>query len=153
MNALAKEENVKNSLKKYFVVLFGENITFDISLAAPDLRKQGTGAVKQWYNVKFGQFGRNALAEYLFDIYCLSRQDSEGKKLSVASDIMMNSLVDSTKTDGMRRIDLYDVSITPWLLIGAMVVQDINDAAPFFIQEDETKVKIFNVRLRWGATI
>jgi hypothetical protein len=34
-----------------------------------------------------------------------------------------------------------------------MVVQDINDAAPFAVQEDETKVKIFNVRLRWGTAI
>jgi hypothetical protein len=153
MNALANETNVKNSLKKYFVDLFDEAVTFDVSLAAPDLRKQGTGAIKQWYNVKFGQFGRNVLAEYLFDIYCLSRQDAEGKMLSITADAMMNVLLDSSKTDGMRRIPFYDVSKTPWELIGAMVVQEINDAAPFFIQEDETKVKIFNVRLRWGLAI
>jgi hypothetical protein len=153
MNALAKETNVKGSLKKYFVDIFDNAITFDVSLASPDIRKQGKDAVKQWYNVKFGQFGRNALSEYLFDIYCLSRQDTEGKMLSVSADAMMNSLVDSTKSDGMRRIALYDIEQSPWLLIGAMVVQDINDAAPFAVQEDETKVKIFNVRLRWGTAI
>jgi hypothetical protein len=153
MNPLAKEENVKNSLKKYFVDAFGEYVTFDVSLAAPDIRSLGPNAVKQWYNVHFGQFGRGVLAEYVFDVYCLSKQDAEGKKLSQKTDELMALLVDSTKTDGMRRIPLYDVNITPWSQIGSMVVESVNDMAPFFIQEDETKVKIFNVRLRWGAAL
>lgn len=153
MNALAKEKNVKSSLKKYFVDSFGELVTFDVSLAAPDIRKQGTGAIKQWYNVHFGQFGRGALSEYVFDVYCLSRQDTEGIKLSEMCDTLMSLLVDSSKTDGMRRIDFYDVTEVPWTLLGAMVVQDINDYPPYYIQEDETKVKIYNVRLRWGMAI
>ncbi len=154
MNPLSLEANVQSSLKKYFVDALGSaNLTFDISLAAPDIRKQGTGSVKQWYNISFGQFGRQALSEYHFEIFCLSRQDFEGKKLSEITDVVMNLLVDSSKSDGMRRIPLYDTSTTPWTQISSMVVQDIEDAPNYSLAEDETKMKILSVRLRWGTTI
>jgi hypothetical protein len=153
MNALAMEANVNSSLKKYFVDALGINITFDVSLASPDIRKQGTGAVNQWYNISFGQFGRQVLSEYDFEIFCLSRQDFEGKKLVDMSDVLMSLLLDSTKSDGMRRIPFYDIKTTPWALIGAMVVQEINDTPVFTLSEDETKMKIFSVRLRWGTAI
>ena len=153
MNALSKESNVRSSLKKYFVDAFGTSVTFDVSLAAPDIRKQGVGAIKQWYNISFGQFGREALADYTFDIYCLSRQDSEGKQLMLMTDTLTDLLLDSTKSDGMRRIPFYDVSQTPWILIGAMAVQEFNDSPPFQAPEDETKLKIYSVRLRWGTAI
>ena len=151
LNPLSKETNVRASLKKYFVDAFGSLVTFDTSLASPDLRVQGSQAVKQWYNIDFGEFGRQALAEYLLDIYCMSRQDMEGVKLAEMVDNMMDKLLDSTKTDGMRRIPLYDVSITPWRLLGSMVVQDIWDAPSLGVIEDESKIKVLSVRLRWGA--
>jgi hypothetical protein len=153
MNALAKESNVKDSLKKYFVDALGDIVTFDLSLKEPDIRKSGSAAIKQWYNVSFGQFGRNALADYTFEVYCLSRQDTEGILLSVMTDVLFNLLVDSTKTDGMRRIPIYDTENIPWNLIGAMVIQEIGDNVPFQLPEDETKIKIYSVRLRWGLTI
>jgi hypothetical protein len=156
MNALANESNVQSSLKKYFVDTFGTNVTFDVSLAAPDIRKQGAGAITQWYNVSFGQFGRQVLSDYAFEVFCLSRQDAEGIKLATMSDALMSILVDSSKSDGARRIPLYDASKTPWELIGAMMVQEISDDAPYTIaglNEDETKMKIFLVRLRWGTVI
>jgi hypothetical protein len=83
----------------------------------------------------------------------LSRQDFEGKKLVDMSDVLMSLLLDSTKSDGMRRIPFYDIKTTPWALIGAMVVQEINDTPVFTLSEDETKMKIFSVRLRWGTAI
>lgn len=153
LNPLSKEANVKSSLKKYFVDAFGTAVTFDTSLASPDLREQGTSAIKQWYNVDFGEFGRKDLAEYFFEIYCLSRQDPEGAKLAQSVDEIMDLLVDSTKTDGMRRIPLYDASSAPWSLLGAMVVQDIWDAPTLSMAEDETKIKVLSVRLRWGAAM
>ena len=153
MNILAKEKNIKSSLKKYFVDALGENITFDISLKEPDIRKFGSTVVKQWYNISFGQFGRNALADYTFEIFCLSRQDTEGIQLSLMTDTLFNLLVDSTKTDGMRRIPLYDTEQTPWELLGAMVVQEIGDNVPFQLPRDEVKVKIYSVRLRWGLAL
>jgi hypothetical protein len=151
LHPLSKETNVRQSLKKYFVDNLGTTVTFDTSLAAPDVRVQGAAAVKQWYNVDFGEFGRDSLALFYMDVYCLSRQDPEGVKLTESADTLMDLLVDSTKTDGMRRINLYDVSKSPWEVLGAMVVQDVWEAPTQDVVEDETKLKLFSVRLRWGA--
>ena len=153
MNPLSMETNVKSSLKKYFVDVFADAVTFDTSLASPDIRSQGPSVVKQWYNVDFGPFGRDALAEYMFDIYCLSRQDMEGVKLSEMVDTMMALLLDPSVGDGIRRIPLYDVTQTPWELVTNMMVQDIWDSPNVDITEDETKLKVLSVRLRWGAKI
>jgi hypothetical protein len=154
MNGLAKETNVKKSLKKFFVDTLGSaNVTFDVSLAAPDIRKQGADSVKQWYNIAFGQFGRQAMSEYQFQIFCLSRQDSEGIKLAEMSDLIISLLVDSDKTDGMRRIPLYEVGSFPWVQISSMVVQEIDDQTELEFKDTETKFKILLVKLRWGTTI
>jgi hypothetical protein len=153
MHPLSKETNVKTSLKKYFIDALGTAVTFDTSLASPDLRIQGAKAVKQWYNIAFGEFGRSALNEYMFDAYMLSREDPEGEKLAEISDIMMDLLVDSLMEDNTRRIPLYDVSAAPWTQITSMMVQDIWDAPILDTIEDETKIKIYSVRLRWGAIL
>lgn len=153
LNPLSRESNVKASIKKYFVDALGSSVTFDTSLKAPDLRKQGPDAVKQWYNVDFGELGREALAIYYFEVYCMSRQDPEGVLLGQMADTLVDLLVDNTNQDGTRRIPLYDASLTPWQVIGAMMVQDVWDAPTTDIVEDETKLKIFSVRLRWGAQI
>jgi hypothetical protein len=153
LHPLSRESNVKSSLKKFFVDALGSAVTFDTSLAAPDVRLQGVSAIKQWYNVDFGEFGRDALALFYFEVYCLSRQDPEGVELAKISDTLMGLLVDNSLQDGMRRIPLYDASEAPWELIGAMVIQDVWDAPAFEVVEDETKLKIFSVRLRWGAQI
>ena len=153
MNPLSKESNVRASLKKYFVDALGSSVTFDTTLASPDTRTQGTTAIKQWYNIDFKDFSRDALALYNFDIYILSRQDAEGVKLAECVDTIMDLLVDSNITDGMRRIDLFDVSEEPWSLIGGMVVQEIWDDPVYFPLEDETKMKVFAVKMRWGAAI
>lgn len=153
LNALSKESNVKASLKKYFVDALGNVVTFDTTLASPNIRVQGSNAVKQWYNINFREFGRQTLAEYFFDVYILSRQDPEGVKLAENTDTIMDLLVDNTMQDGMRRIPLYDITKDPWELIGSMVVQDISDDELYLPLEDETKAKVLAVRLRWGAAI
>jgi hypothetical protein len=153
LNALSKEANVTSSLKKFFVDALGAIVTFDISLAAPDIRSQGPSVVKQWYNVNFGPFGRQALAEYDFEVFCLSRQDPEGALLAESADTIIGLLIDSDKTDGMKRIPLYDTEESPWVQIGSMVVQEIWDAPVLDKIKDETKIKILSVKLRWGAAL
>lgn len=153
LHPLSKESNVKGSLKKYFVDALGSTVTFDTSLAAPDLRVRGVNAVKQWYNIDFGEFGRDSLALFYFEVYCLSRQDPEGVKLAEIADTLMDLLVDNSLQDGLRRIPFYDISKNPWENIGAMVVQDIWDTPSVDMVEDETKIKIFSVRMRWGTKI
>lgn len=153
LHPLSRESNVKASIKKFFVDALGTSVTFDTSLASPDVRKQGPAAVKQWYNVDFGEMGRDSLAIYYFEVYCMSRQDPEGVLLGQMADTLMDLLVDNTNQDGTKRIPLYDVSQTPWALLTNMEVQDVWDAPATDMVEDETKLKIFSVRLRWGAKI
>lgn len=153
LHALAKERNVKSSLKKFFLDNLGENaVTFDTSLSAPDIRSQEENVVTQWYNVDFGNLGRQTLSEYLFNIYCMSREDPEGDNLAVMVDTVMGLLVDSTITDGMGRIPFYDTSVVPWVQITSMIVQDVVDVS-LEETEDETKIKMLSVRLRWGTII
>jgi hypothetical protein len=152
LHKLSKEVNVTRSLKKFFLDVLGTAVTFDVSLAAPDTRTQGNAAVLKWYSVSFGSFGLQALNEYFFEIYCLSREDPEGDELAEMADIVKGLLVDSTFTDGMKRIPLYDVTQNPWEVIAQMIVQDFWDATPTIaVLEDETKFKLYSVRLRWGA--
>jgi hypothetical protein len=51
----------------------------------------------------------------------------------------------------MQRIPFYDTSMSPWTEIGFMSVQDVWDAPSVEMTEDETKLKVFSVRLRWGS--
>lgn len=156
MNPLSYETNVRGSLKKFFVDAIGDaNITFDRTLASPDTRELGEDAVDWWINVSFGEMGRNDLADFSIDLYVCTRQDSEGVLLSEKTDLVFSLLLDSTKTDGMKRVPFYDVSTDPWTELTAMVVQYIYDSPVFdiTIPEDETKVKMLTVLFRWGAAI
>jgi len=155
MNPLSKEYNIKSSLKKYFVDILGETVTFDRSLASPDIRTKGNTAITSWYNIKFGEMGRNALADYSFDLYICTRQDAEGMLLCQNTDTIFDLLIDPTMSDGTKRIPIYDVSKDPWEQISSMVVQYIYDSPvlDITIPEDETKIKMLTVLLRWGAAI
>ena len=151
MDASALELNVRRSLKKFFIDALGTTpVTFDTSLASPDIRGN---TVSEWLNIDFGVMSREALSGYTFDVYCLTRQDPEGVNLARLGDTVFALLKDTEVTDGMKRIPLYDTAALPWSSIGAMVVQDIWDAQVFEIIEDETKVKVYTVRLRWGTKI
>lgn len=152
LNPLSREENVQGSIKKFFVDVFGDSlVTFDKSLASPDVRTDTTKV--QWLLIQFGTFARNDLADYTLTISCMTRKDPESVELAKLVDSVMALLLDSTKSDGMGRIPLYDVSILPWVKIGGMAVQEVVDSFPFEMAGDETKARILSARLRWGAAI
>lgn len=153
LDATARESNVRDSLKKHFVdnikTTEGIEITFDKGLAVPNI--QGT-LVDRWVAVQFGAMEMDSLAAHGFNVYCCTRKDPEGFRLTQLRDKVLGYLVDTDQTDSMKRITLYRSRAGTWTQIGAMVVQEITESASF-TAEDETKYKILTVRVRWGAKI
>ncbi len=151
----ARESNVRDSIKKYFVDnlhnIEGVELTFDKTLSTPPV-KQGV-QVNRWVSVKFGQMTFGYLSEVFLDVACCTRQDSEGYKLAQLRDTVVGYLTDITYSDGMCRIPFYRSRATgAWTLLGAMQVQDVSESAQMEL-EDETKYKIITVRLRFASKV
>ncbi len=154
LDATAREANVRDSLKKYFVDSLHPTypLSFDRGMSVPPL--QGTpSTVDKWVGVNFGFMDRGDLGEHVLDIYCCTRKDNEGFKLAQLTDTVMGYLTDTDATHGMRTIALYRSHPTDsWTLIGGMLVQEIYESEQI-TADDETKYKILTVRLRWSAKI
>ena len=156
LDPTAREANVRDSVKKFFVDSInraeGFDLTFDRGLARP--RLQGTPSeVEKWVSVNFGPIEASELSEHSLSVYCCTRKDNEGFKLAQLRDTVLGYLVDTTQTDGMKRINLYrSFSGQPWTLLGAMVVQEVTESEQLEA-DDETKFKILTVRLRWGSKV
>ena len=154
LDRTAREANVRDSVKKYFVdnIYTGEGIqvTFDKGLSTPKL--QGT-PVLEWISVHFMSMDMSELSTLILDVYCCTRQDSEGFRLAQLRDKVMGYLSDTTKSDSMARIDFYRSRADGnWTLLGAMVVQDVIESNSM-VAQDETKYKILTCRLRWSSKI
>lgn len=155
LDATARESNVRDSIKKYFVdnLARGEGIQFmfDRTLRSP--YTVGQRELTKWVSVIFGNMDLEQLAEIDLDLILCTRQDPEGYQLAHLRDKVMGYLIDTTMTDGMARIPFYQSYTTPWVLLGALVVQSVGPESAQVIDEDETKWKIIPVRLRWGAKV
>jgi len=155
LDPTAREANVRDSLKKYFVDTFHPTyqLTFDRGMATPRIQGNLELDIDKWIAVNFGPLDRGDMGEHWLRIYCCTRRDNEGFKLAQLGDAVMGALSDTSQTDGMRRIDLYrSYQSQAWELIGALLVQEILESEQYEA-EDETKYKILNVRLRWSAKI
>jgi hypothetical protein len=154
LDPTAREANVRDSIKKYFVDSLHPTyqLMFDKGLSTPDLT--GTpGPTDKWISINFGMMDRGDLSEHILTIYTCTRRDNEGFKLAQLTDTVMGFLSDTTRTDGMARIPLYrSYPNQAWELIGGIVVQEVIESQQLQV-DDETKYKILNVRLRWSAKI
>jgi hypothetical protein len=154
LDPTSREANVRDSIKKYFVDnikrIEGIEVIFDKFLSSPRTTVQRE--VSEWISVNFMEFDLETLADARVDVYCCTRQDPEGWRLVQLRDKVVGYLVDNTKTDGMARIDLYrSYPNQPWILLGAMIVQEVGPESGQLISDDETKFKIVPIRLRWGT--
>lgn len=150
LSSTAKERNIKSSIKKFFVDYFGSIVSFDKTVAHPDIRDS---TLTKWVLVNFKGFQRSTLAEYVVEVYCATRKDPEGDNLTKLTDELCGLFYNGTASDGLTRIPLYDIYTTPWTLLSGMVVQEIIDTPIFRMPSDETKVKILTLRIRWGMQI
>ena len=156
LEASAREANVRDSVKKFFVdnvpTSSGIALSFDKGMATPRLQGQPI-AITRWVSVNFGYMDFGTLSDIQLRVFCCTRQDNEGFRLAQLRDTVMGYLTDIDQTDGMCRIDFYrSYQNQAWELIGALLVQDVSESGQFEA-DDETKYKILNVRLRVASRI
>ena len=150
----AKESNLRDSLKKYFVdslyTAEGQQITFDKYLTTPNIQGK---AVDRWVSINFGGLDMSVLSSYPLNIYCCTRADGEGFKLAQLRDKVYKYLTDNTQTDGMARITFYRSRADGnWTAIGYILVQDVIESQQFEA-DDGTKYKILTARLRFSSKV
>ena len=151
----AKESNVRDSLKKYFVdsLYTGENVelTFDKYLSTPNVRGK---AVDRWVSVNFGSMDMGYMGSHILNIFCCTRSDGEGFKLAQLRDKVFKYLSDNTQTDGMARIPFYRSRADgAWTLLdGGFVVQDVIESQQFEA-DDGTKYKVLTANLRFSSKV
>ncbi len=154
LDASARESNLRDSLKRYFVdsieTAEGVPVTFDKALNAPNIQGK---IVDKWVSITFGPVTLDTMSDIIFEIYCCTRQDNEGFKLAQLRDKVMGYLVDSTKIDGLRRIDFYQSNYSgSWTLLGNLLVWEILPSGDM-IAPDETKFKVLTVILKVAMKI
>lgn len=152
LDATAREANVRDSLKKYFIdnlyTTEGYPVTFDRSLTTPKV--QGV-EVEKWVSIIFGDMELETLSSFYIEIFCCTKKDAEGFKLAQLRDKVVGYLIDTSQTDGWARITLYRSSATlAWASIGALIPQ-VETETTYPDASDGTKVKSISVRLRWAA--
>ena len=154
LDPTAREANVRDSLKKFFVDSLGSSyeIMFDKGLSEPNI-KGSPSQVDRWISINFGSMERGTLSAHSIMVFMCSRKDNEGFKLAQLCDTVMGYLSDTDQTDGMKRIPLYrSYENQAWTLIGALVVQEVIES-PQFESEDGTKYKLFTIQLKWASKI
>lgn len=147
----ARQANILDSLKKYFTdSLFtteGVKVNFDKALSDPAILTDKS--VDRWVTFVLGNMDPDILTDVMLSIYCCTRKDNEGFKLSQLRDKTMGYLTgDPSGYDATCRIPFYQSSATgSWTLLGAMVVTSIIESG-ILDAPDETKYKVLTIRLK-----
>jgi len=153
LDATAREANIRDSVKKFFVDNYTVPMSFDKALSQPDLQGR---TVHKWINVLIHVSEVSLLSDILVYIYCCTRQDNEYFKLSQLRDTMVEGLsVDPTteQSDNMKRIPFYQShAVDPWTLIGSLLITELMES-PTMEGPDETKYKVLTVRLRTPSKV
>jgi len=152
LDSTARQSNIMDSIKKYFVDNLSYSLTFDKALSAPNIRGK---LVDRWVSFVLGDMELGHMSSIYLDIYCCTRQDNEYFKLAQVRDTVYDLLidVDANKTDTMARIPFYASHPTDsWTLLGTLLVQEIIESSNLEA-DDETKFKILHVRLRTASKV
>lgn len=150
----ARESNLRDSIKKYFVdnieTTEGVPVTFDKALSTPNIQGK---EVEKWISISFGPVLLDTMSDIIIEIYCCTRRDNEGYKLSQLRDKVMGYLVDDTMADGKARIDFYQSSYSSaWTSLGKLLVWEILPSGDM-VASDETKFKVLTVVLKVAMKI
>ena len=154
LDASARESNLRDSLKKFLVdsitTIEGVPVTFDKALNAPKLQDK---EVDKWVSFVLGPVNLDTMSDVIFELYCCTRKDNEGYKLSQLRDKVMGYLVDYNMADGKKRIDFYQSSYSgAWTLLGKLLVWEILPSGDL-TAADETKFKVLTVILKVAMKI
>jgi hypothetical protein len=152
LDETAKLSNITNSVKKYFVdsLHTTESIPLDFDKSYKEVYAALPGRVDQWMIIAFDPSDMDTLAKLELTLYMYSRKDPEAVNLFLLRDKVMAYLVDTTQTDGLARINLYNAA---WGIIGAAVIvlPRGRHESGNFVAEDGTKFRYISASLRWGA--
>jgi hypothetical protein len=153
LDPTARESNVRDSVKKYFVDNLsrteGIELTFDSGLSTPKIQGQNFD-IDRWVAIQFGSLLTDTMSEISLDIVCCARQDGEGFKLAQLRDKVLGYLLDGTRDDGQTRITLYrSYADRAWEYLGALLVFVDGESDPM-TAPDGTKFKVIPCRLKWG---
>lgn len=154
LDPTAREANVRDSLKKFFVDNIysteGVPIVFDQFLVSPKLQGK---EVDRWIGVHINDGEMSTLSDLDIEVYCCTRKDPEYFRLSQLRDTVMGYLVPSSDDVCFKTIPFYRSHPTnPWTVIGGFVVQRINQSMDM-VAEDQTKFKILYVQLRYASKL
>jgi len=150
LDATAREANIWDSIKKYFVDNLTYALTFDKALSAPAIQGK---TVDRWVSFALDDMIIGDMSIIQLSIYCCTRQDNEWFKLSQVRDTVYELLIDTTQTDTMRRIVFYQSHpIDAWTVIGALMIDEITES-PRMEAEEETKFKVMHIRLRTASKV
>jgi len=158
LDPTAREANVLDSLKKYFVdnlfTISKIPLGFDQTLSQPKI--QGSPSeISKWVNINFGEIDITTMSTFFFEMYLCSRKDNEGFVLAQLRDTVSELLTDTDGTygDGMKRIPFYksvEGGFDNWTLLGQFLVQDVSESGRFF-GPDNTKYRVITPRLRFAS--
>lgn len=150
LDATATEANITDSIKKYFLdnvrTIEGKTVIFDIYDPNADITNNTS--LKEWVFIKFGRLRRETLTKYDFNIYLFTRNDLEKYNLSRLSDTVFKYLSDTTKTDTLVRIPIYD-NLTS--VVGYMVIIDVDESEQGEAYEENINMKILSCTGLFGA--
>ena len=110
LDPTSKQSNIIDSIKKYFIdnLLTIERIivSFDADLPSPKIQ----GVIPdEWVTIPIGNLAMDqVVSEQDLRIWCATKNDPEGYRLSRLRDKVYAYLTDNTKTDNRRRIDFYN---------------------------------------------
>ena len=144
------EQCFRRSVKKYFVdklyTIDGVYLGFETEFQEPE-ETDGT-EITEWINFHFdGLTPDNTLGHGRVAAYLFTRKDVDGSKLAILRDKLMDSLIDLTMPDGIRRVPLYDLA---WQSIGGMLVSTGREPK----EErgaDKTLYKFINIYFRYAT--
>jgi len=154
LNATAREANIRDSVKKFFVdnieIAEGVPVTFDRSLASPDLQGK---TVTRWVAIRYGEMEINTMSRIVLEVYVCTRQDNEGFRLAQLKDKVRGALSDEQSTDGYKRIPFYQSHATnPWTLLGAIIVTRVLESGELNA-DDDTKYKVLTCFCRTASIV
>ena len=157
LDSTARESNVRDSIKKYFVdnlhTTEGIHVSFDRFVDAAELLNTSPPNITRWVTVVFGAMERDVMGSIFLDVYCCTRQDAEGFRLAQLCDTVLGYLTDEDTTDTMKRIPLYRSRASgPWSKIGDLLVHEIIESQEM-VAPDKSKYKLITVVLRWSAKV
>lgn len=142
------EAVIRRSIRKFFVDTFYTGLSIDIFFDKIGRVPKVTDVeISRWLSVHFDTLDLETMASGFLQLWAFTRRDTDFTQLAILRDIVFEQLIDLDKTDGTKRIALYDES---WNIVGWALLQPQPEWGPEEV-EDGTNAKIIPILLRWGS--